>query len=118
MDRPRLSKKQKIMLDYVDGFIQGQGFSPSYREIAEALGYRSIATVAEHLSNLIAMGYLRKANTSARSLEVVGEAKSAPLNLEEQIKIRLNQVDETERKIIKQAFRILNITELREMFGD
>lgn len=116
MERQKLSKKQKVLLDYIDGFITGQGFSPSYREIAEALGYKSIATVAEHVNNLVIIGYLRKVEGSARSLEVVNELNSQqPLDLESQIRIRLQQLDEMELNTVYKAFRILNIMELSDL---
>ena len=36
-----------------------------------ALNYKSVSTVAIHINNLIAKGYLKKRDNSARSLEVV-----------------------------------------------
>jgi len=67
----RSSKRQRELLNFVDGFIQGHGYGPSYREIMRALGYKSVSTVAVHIDGLIAKGYLRKHDNSARSLEVV-----------------------------------------------
>ncbi|MFZ2126054.1 MAG: hypothetical protein WAV04_00900 [Candidatus Microsaccharimonas sp.] len=67
----RSTKKQKELLDFVDSFIQQHGFGPSYREVMTALGYKSVSTVAIHIDGLIAKGYLRKRDRSARSLEVV-----------------------------------------------
>lgn len=67
----RSSKRQRELLNFVDGFIQGHGYGPSYREIMRALGYKSVSTVAVHIDGLIAKGYLRKRDNSARSLEVV-----------------------------------------------
>ena len=67
----RSTKRQKELLDYVDGFIQEHGYGPSYREVMTALGYKSVSTVAIHIEGLINKGYLRKRNNSARSLEVV-----------------------------------------------
>jgi SOS-response transcriptional repressor LexA len=77
----RSTKRQKELLDYVDSFIQQHGYGPSYREIMNALGYKSVSTVAIHIDGLIGKGYLRKRDRSARSLEVVttqltGEVKS------------------------------------------
>lgn len=71
MTADRSSKRQRELLQFVDGFIKGNGYGPSYREIMRALGYKSVSTVAIHIDGLIAKGYLRKTTHSARSLEVV-----------------------------------------------
>ena len=71
MEKQRSSKKQRELLNFVDAFIQGHGYGPSYREIMRALGYKSVSTVAVHIDGLIAKGYVRKRDKSARSLEVV-----------------------------------------------
>lgn len=67
----RPSKKQRELLSYIDGFITGHGYGPSYREVMHALNYKSVSTVAIHIDNLIKKGHLRKRDRSARSLEVV-----------------------------------------------
>ena len=71
MQKQRSTKKQRELLNFVDAFIQGNGYGPSYREIMRALGYKSVSTVAVHIDGLIAKGYVRKRDNSARSLEVV-----------------------------------------------
>jgi len=67
----RSTKRQKELLEYVDAFIQEHGYGPSYREIMNAIGYKSVSTVAIHIDGLIQKGFLRKTDNSARSLEVV-----------------------------------------------
>ena len=67
----RSTKRQKELLDYVDMFIQEHGYGPSYREIMNAIGYKSVSTVAIHIDGLIQKGFIRKRDNSARSLEVV-----------------------------------------------
>lgn len=67
----RSTKRQKELLDFVDGFIKEHGYGPSYREVMSALGYKSVSTVAIHINGLIEKGYVRKRDNSARSLEVV-----------------------------------------------
>jgi len=67
----RSTKRQKELLEYVDAFIQEHGYGPSYREIMNAIGYKSVSTVAIHINGLIAKGFLRKSDNSARSLEVI-----------------------------------------------
>jgi hypothetical protein len=71
MTEQRSSKRQRELLNFVDGFIRGNGYGPSYREIMRALGYKSVSTVAIHVDGLMAKGYLRKRDHSARSLEVI-----------------------------------------------
>lgn len=69
----RPTKKQRELLNFIEGFISGHGYGPSYREIMRGMGYKSVSTVATHIDNLIARGHLRKRTNSARSLEVVDE---------------------------------------------
>ena len=66
-----LTKRQKEILDYVDGYIEAHGYAPSFEEIARAFGYSSLATVHEHLGNLERKGYIRKAYNESRSIEMV-----------------------------------------------
>ena len=67
----RSTKRQRELLDYVAEFIKEHGYGPSYREVMNGLGYKSVSTVAVHIDGLISKGYLRKRDNSARSLEVV-----------------------------------------------
>lgn len=71
MSEQRASKKQREVLEFIDGFIKEHGFGPSYREIMRALGYKSVSTVAAHVNELITRGYLYKRDNSARSLHVI-----------------------------------------------
>ncbi|HEU0266882.1 MAG TPA: hypothetical protein VFQ70_04605 [Candidatus Saccharimonadaceae bacterium] len=64
------TKKQRELLSFIDGFIKGNGYAPSFREIQRSLAYKSVSTVATHVDGLIAKGYLRKVDNSARTLEV------------------------------------------------
>jgi len=73
-----LTKRQKEILDYVDGYIQAHGYAPSFEEIARAFGYSSLATVHEHLGNLERKGYIRKAYNESRSIEMVPRDVAEP----------------------------------------
>lgn len=74
----RATKKQKELLSFIDGFIKGNGYGPSYREIMRALDYKSVSTVATHVSGLIAKGYLEKTDASARSLSIIKPVAHQP----------------------------------------
>ena len=74
----RPSKKQRELLSFIDGFIKGNGYGPSYREVMRALDYKSVSTVAVHIDGLIKRGLLYKKDHSARSLEVIHEQVAIP----------------------------------------
>jgi repressor LexA len=77
-----LTRRQKEILDYVDGYIQSHGYAPSFEEIANSFGYGSLATVHEHVSNLERKGYIRKSYNQSRSIEMVrGDATPAGIEL-------------------------------------
>ena len=73
-----LTKRQKEILDYIEGFIAERGYAPSFEEIAESFGYSSLATVHEHLSNLERKGYIRKSYNESRSIELVRPGVGEP----------------------------------------
>src|SRR5215211_2853725 len=66
-----LTKRQSEILSYLQTHINGQGYAPSFEEIAEQFGFQSLATVHEHLSNLERKGYIRKSYNESRSIELV-----------------------------------------------
>ena len=86
----RPTKKQREMLTFIENFIAGNGYGPSYREIKSGLGYNSVATVALHIDNLVAKGLLRKSEHRARSLELV----DAPTDT----KVQSSQVEPAQEK--------------------
>src|SRR5215467_11561885 len=65
-----LTKRQKQVMDLIARFVDDNGYSPSYDEIAKGLGLASLATVHKHISALEAKSYLRRGFNQSRSLEV------------------------------------------------
>ena len=65
-----LTKRQKEILNFIEDYLQSHDYAPSYREIAEFFHLTSVATVADHLENLKAKGYLTKDFNEARSLQL------------------------------------------------
>lgn len=53
-------KRQRVILDFITQFIQKNGYAPTLREVADAAGLSSLATVHEHIQKLTAKGILRK----------------------------------------------------------
>ncbi len=75
-----LTKRQREILDFIQSFIQSSGYSPSFEEIADFFGYRSLATVHEHLSNLERKGYIRRNYNESRSVEPLPAARSRAIS--------------------------------------
>lgn len=59
------------MLDYIRESSSEFGYAPTFREIMDGLNYSSVATVAQHIDNLVKKGYLYKRNNEARSIQLV-----------------------------------------------
>ena len=65
-----LTKRQKEFLEFLAGFLEKRGYSPSYEEIAEGLSLASLATVHKHIMALEAKHYLKRGFNQSRSLEI------------------------------------------------
>ena len=55
---PRTSNKAEMILEYVNTFVQENGYAPSVREIGAAVGLRSTASVSYHIQALQDKGLL------------------------------------------------------------
>ena len=68
---PRTSNKAQLIMDYVNQFIQENGYSPSVREIGAAVGLRSTASVSYHLQALQEKGLLQSPGSKGRKRAIV-----------------------------------------------
>ena len=65
-----LTERQRGILNFIESETQHRGYPPSVREIGEAVGLTSTSTVHAHLASLQRLGYLRRAPTKPRAIEV------------------------------------------------
>jgi len=82
-----LTKRQKQVLDFIAGFVDENGYCPSYEEIARGLGLASLATVHKHISVLEAKNYLKRGFNQSRSIELTpkyaqDQRRTRPANTE------------------------------------
>ena len=68
---PRTSNKAQLILEFVNSFVQENGFAPSVREIGAAVGLRSTASVSYHLQQLQEKGYLQSPGVKGRKRAIV-----------------------------------------------
>ena len=72
---PRTSNKAQLIVDYVNQFIQENGYSPSVREIGAAVGLRATASVSYHLQALQEKGLLASPGAKGRKRAIVTTAR-------------------------------------------
>lgn len=65
-----LTTRQREILDMIISHVNERGYPPSVREIGEAIGLRSPATVKSHLDNLRDAGYLKRDLAKPRAIQV------------------------------------------------
>ena len=68
---PRTSNKAELIMDYVNQFVQENGYAPSIREIGAAVGLRSTASVSYHLQQLQEKGFLQNPGAKGKKRAVV-----------------------------------------------
>src|ERR1700745_1441943 len=66
-----ITKRQRQVYDFLQEFIQRNGYSPSFEEIGDGLGLSSLATVHKHISNLEEKGLLKRDYNRSRSIDVL-----------------------------------------------
>lgn len=63
-----LTPKQRKILEFIEETKYKKGISPSYREIMEHFGFKSIGTVQDHLNALEKKGYIKREPMKYRSI--------------------------------------------------
>lgn len=72
-----LTPKELKVYDFIQSFSQEHGYSPTYAEIQEALGYKAVASVQQFVDQLTKKGFLRSSfKHQARSLEPIEPSTS------------------------------------------
>jgi repressor LexA len=66
-----ITKRQRQVYDFIYGFVQKNGYSPSFEEIAGGLGLNSLATVHKHLTNLEKKGLVKRDYNRSRSIDLL-----------------------------------------------
>lgn len=67
-----LTEKQQAVYRFLEQYIQGKGFSPSYDEIRQHFGFQSFQSVQKHLKQLERKGYIKMpAKNQKRAITLV-----------------------------------------------
>lgn len=66
-----LTPRQRIVLETLIDISKQCGYPPTVRELGDRLGLKSSSTTHNHLSNLEAMGYIRREPSKPRTITVL-----------------------------------------------
>lgn len=69
---PIIYRRQGQILDFIRQHIQTTGSAPTLRQIADAIGVSSLATVHEHLAALENKGLIKRKTGKTRAIDLVG----------------------------------------------
>jgi repressor LexA len=86
-----LTKKEKLILEYIRVYTEIHGFSPSLYEIKDHFELKAVSTVHEHIANLKGKGYIAKEMSQARSIKVIDTVLADQQFLEIPVSLVLNQ---------------------------
>lgn len=78
--RPNGDTQQRI-LDYIEKYIEVNGYPPSVREIGQAVDLKSTSTVHGHLNRLEKKGLLHREAMKPRTIDVTREDKPQMVKL-------------------------------------
>lgn len=71
-ERQPLTARQQDVLDWIVGYIDTHGYSPTVREIANHYGWRTPNSVMCHLTPMRKKGYVTWQDGCSRTLRVIG----------------------------------------------
>ena len=70
MNNNDLSKKEKLVFDYLVNSINENGYAPSVRDIGSSLGIKSTSSVHLYLHNLEAKGFIEQDANKKRTIRI------------------------------------------------
>ncbi|MFC0629251.1 transcriptional repressor LexA [Kribbella deserti] len=70
LDTSALPERQQRILVAIRDWVVRYGYSPSTRQIGDAVGLRSASSVSKHLASLEENGFLRRSSSMSRAIDV------------------------------------------------
>src|SRR5437764_12679415 len=66
-----ITRRQRQVYDFLAGFVEKHGYSPSFEEIGQGMQLSSLATVHKHVTNLEKKGLVKRLQNRSRSIDVL-----------------------------------------------
>ena len=86
-----LTKKEKLILEFIRVYTEIHGLAPSLYEIKDHFQLSAVSTVHEHLNNLKRKGYLERELNQTRSMKVIDTILADQQIIEIPVTLALNQ---------------------------
>ncbi len=83
MERPKISKRQQAIFNFICNYSKSHGYPPSVREIGSAVGLASPSTVHTHLKSLEEKGYIHRNSKKPRTIEVIEDGNGTTAEVED-----------------------------------
>lgn len=94
-----LTERQACVLRYIATYQQSNGgVSPSYDEIAAAVGFKSKGNLHATMTKLAARGFVRRLHNRSRAIEVLRLAPAEPLP----VRYRVFRFDDRTKRLVEQ----------------
>ncbi len=74
LDAPKLTDRQRSIVDVIQQSLDERSYPPSMREIGDACGLASLSSVTHQLSRLQELGYLKRVPGRPRAMEVIRDS--------------------------------------------
>ncbi|MEG8948125.1 transcriptional repressor LexA [Rosettibacter firmus] len=71
MKNQKITQRQKEILDFIQDYVDFNGYPPTYREIGKKFNISSTFGVKRHIDALIKKGYLSNESRASRTLSLV-----------------------------------------------
>ena len=78
----KMTEKDWQILDFIHSQLKKKGFPPSVREICDAVGLSSTATIHARLKKLENLGYIERDQAKNRSMRLVNYGSDEPVKID------------------------------------
>lgn len=76
-----VTRRQRQILDFLSEYLEVNGYSPSFEEIAKHINVSSLNGVYKHLEALEERGFIRRLSNQARSIQLQDPKENETLSL-------------------------------------
>lgn len=78
----KIGPRQERVLNAIITYYEKEGFLPSFEELRDLTGLKSVSTIHYHMRHLIELGFLTRVSGKSRAYKIVYTAKGEPYHFE------------------------------------